>query len=138
MQAAKIAYQKVIEIDPRNRTALAFLGITYHLLEDIEAAIVKYHEVRRLQSLYSKPIPDTCQQTLSIDPINGQVLELLELALESSADMGTFGVKGVPGGEEAWAQKMREHRDRDKGKQIATRDFPPHGLRDTDDEMNLG
>lgn len=46
LQEAKAAYQKVIEIDPRNQTALAFLGITYHLLGEIEAAIVKYHEVR--------------------------------------------------------------------------------------------
>ncbi len=48
------------------------------------------------------------------------MLELLELALESSADMGPFGVKGPggpPGGEENWEQKMREHRDA-KGKQV--------------------
>lgn len=120
LQEAKAAYQKVIEIDPRNQTALAFLGITYHLLGEIEAAIVKYHE------------------TLSLDPINGQVLELLELALEASAEIGTFGIKGVPGGEDAWAQKMREHRDRDKGKQVVTRDYPQPKQKDADDEMHEG
>ena len=52
------------------------------------------------------------------------MLELLEIALEASAEVGPFGSKGMPGGEEEWAQKMREHRDRDKGKQIATRDYP--------------
>ncbi|CCM03084.1 uncharacterized protein FIBRA_05204 [Fibroporia radiculosa] len=119
LEEAKSAYQKVIKIDPRNQTALAFLGVTYHLLGDIDAAIVKYHE------------------TLSIDPINGQVLELLELALETGVDAGPFGVKGVPGGEEAWAQKMREHRDRDKGKQIVTRDFPPRITQEID-EMSVG
>ena len=60
-----------------------------------------------------------------MDPINGQILELLELALEASSNAGPFGMKGPPGGEEQWAQKMREHRDRDKGKDIVTRDYPP-------------
>ncbi|KAI0925830.1 hypothetical protein AcV5_008457 [Taiwanofungus camphoratus] len=116
LEEAKVAYQRVFEMDPRNPIALAFLGITYHLLGDIEAAIVKYHE------------------TLSVDSINGHVLELLDLALETRADLGPFGNKGVPGGEDLWAQKMREHRDRDKGKQVATRDFPST----RDDEMSLG
>lgn len=59
-------------------------------------------------------------QALSIDPINGYVLELLDMALEASADMVPFGAKypqGPPGGEENWERKMREHRD--KGKQVA-------------------
>ncbi|TBU24014.1 TPR-like protein [Dichomitus squalens] len=55
---AKAAYQRVLEIDYRNVTALCFMGVTYHLLglaskpelagRHIEAAIVKYHEVRSL------------------------------------------------------------------------------------------
>ena len=61
-------------------------------------------------------------QALSIEPINGYVLELLDIALEASADLGPFGFKSgpkgePPGGEELWEQKMREHRD--KGKQVA-------------------
>lgn len=79
-------------------------------------------------------IADVNIQTLSVDSINGHVLELLDLALEARADLGPFGNKGVPGGEDLWAQKMREHRDRDKGKQVATRDFPST----RDDEMSLG
>ncbi|PCH42219.1 TPR-like protein [Wolfiporia cocos MD-104 SS10] len=121
-QEAKKAYQQVLEIDPRNQTALAFLGMTYHLMGNIDAAIVKYHEA---------------SATLSIDPINGQVLELLDLALEASVEAGPFAKKGPPGGEEAWAQKMREHRDRDKGKQVATRDYPSTELREVDEDMSV-
>ena len=58
-------------------------------------------------------------QTLSVDPINGHVLELLDLALATSAMSGPLGGKGVPGGEADWAKKMREHRD--KGKQVSGR-----------------
>ncbi|KAI0349743.1 TPR-like protein [Trametes cingulata] len=105
LQEAKAAYQRVLEIDYRNVPALSFMGVTQHLLGNVEAAIVKYHEA------------------LSIDPINGYVLELLELALETSAEMGPFGTKGgPPGGEGDWEQKMREHRD--KGKQVAQSNSP--------------
>ncbi len=41
------------------------------------------------------------------------------MALEASADMGPFGAKGPPGGEENWEKQMREHRDKGKGKQVA-------------------
>ncbi|TFK88830.1 TPR-like protein [Polyporus arcularius HHB13444] len=98
---AKAAYQRVLEIDYRNVEALSFMGVTLHLMGNTEAAIVKYHEA------------------LSIQPINGYVLELLDMALEASADMGPFGAKGPPGGEENWEKQMREHRDKGKGKQVA-------------------
>ncbi|KZT07761.1 TPR-like protein [Laetiporus sulphureus 93-53] len=45
LEEAKAEYQRVIEVDPQNQSGLAFLGITYHLLGDIDAAIEKYHEV---------------------------------------------------------------------------------------------
>ena len=52
LDEAKAAYQRVLEIDYRNVTALSMMGVTYHLRgvtndcrSDIEAAIVKYHEV---------------------------------------------------------------------------------------------
>ncbi|KAI0636086.1 TPR-like protein [Trametes polyzona] len=113
LEDAKSAYFRVLTIDYRNVAALSFLGLTEHLLGNVDAAIVKYHEA------------------LSIDPINGYVLELLELALETSADMGPFALKGgPPGGEEGWQQKMREHRD-SKGKQVAQSISPG------DDEMSL-
>jgi len=42
---ARLAYLRVLELDPRNAVALGFLGIVYHLLGDLDGAIVKYHEV---------------------------------------------------------------------------------------------
>ena len=50
---AKAAYQRVLEIDYRNVEALSFMGVTLHLLGDVEAAIVKYHEVRHFR--YPRP-----------------------------------------------------------------------------------
>ena len=117
---AKVAYQRVLQLDPLNAAALGFLGMVYHLMDDLDAAIVKYHEVSPLNlirsSLLSLLVTDRTPQTLSIDPINGHILELLNLALESNALAGPLGQKGVPGGEEEWARKMREHRKASKGK----------------------
>ncbi|PPQ91029.1 hypothetical protein CVT25_013954 [Psilocybe cyanescens] len=67
LEDARAAYQKVLELDARNAIALGFLGIVYHLQGDLDKAIVKYHEA------------------LSVDPINPQILDLLNIALESSA-----------------------------------------------------
>lgn len=122
-------------IDYRHVAALSFVGLTEHLLGNLGEAIVRYHEVRLCIStnpfILCPCTPLTPAQALSIDPINGYVLELLELALESSADMGVFGVLGpAPGGEEKWEQKMREHRDA-KGKQVAQTAVAG------DDEMSL-
>lgn len=125
-------------IDYRHVAALSFVGLTEHLLGNLGEAIVRYHEVRPRISTFrlllcrvlSCPYL-TPAQALSIDPINGYVLELLELALESSADMGVFGVLGpAPGSEASWEQKMREHRDA-KGKQVAQTAVAG------DDEMSL-
>ena len=43
---AKAAYEKVLSLDPRHVTALGFLGIVYQMMDQLDAAIVKYHEVR--------------------------------------------------------------------------------------------
>jgi anaphase-promoting complex subunit 6 len=67
-------------------------------------------------------------QTLSIDPINGNIIELLNLALEDNIAAGIMGQKGVPGGDEEWSKKMREHRR--KGKAVAKQSI-------VDDEMSL-
>lgn len=48
LEEARDVYKKVLEMDPRHFTALAFLGKVYHMLDDIDSAIVKYHEVRSL------------------------------------------------------------------------------------------
>jgi anaphase-promoting complex subunit 6 len=45
LQDARATYAKVLEIDPRHSVALGFLGMVYHLLEDVDRAIIKYHEV---------------------------------------------------------------------------------------------
>ncbi|RXW20367.1 hypothetical protein EST38_g5476 [Candolleomyces aberdarensis] len=64
-EAVKV-YHKVLEYDSRHSIALGFLGMVYHMLNDLDKAIVKYHEA------------------LSIDPINNNILELLNTALETS------------------------------------------------------
>ncbi|KAF9565181.1 TPR-like protein [Agrocybe pediades] len=67
LEDARAAYQKVVELDPQNSIAFGFLGIVHHLMGNVDKAIVKYHE------------------SLSIDPINPHILELLNTALEVSA-----------------------------------------------------
>jgi len=49
---ARDAYVKVLEIDSRSAPALGFLGLVYHLMDDLDDAIVKYHEVRIPVLLY--------------------------------------------------------------------------------------
>ncbi|TFK40039.1 hypothetical protein BDQ12DRAFT_481499 [Crucibulum laeve] len=71
LDEAKDNYLKVIELEPRHAIAHGFLGMTYHLMGNTEKAIVKYHE------------------TLSIDPINPHILELLNTALEQTAVLNT-------------------------------------------------
>jgi anaphase-promoting complex subunit 6 len=46
LNEARDAYVKVLEIDSRSAPALGFLGLVYHLMDQLDDAIVKYHEVR--------------------------------------------------------------------------------------------
>lgn len=62
------AYRKVLEIDPRHATALALMGKNHMFLGDVDAAILKFHEA------------------LSVDPTNGHVVEMLNIALEMNLD----------------------------------------------------
>lgn len=62
-EEAKTQYQRVLEIDPWHAQALAFLGMVYHLLNETDKAIVKYHEVgsvttpnRNMHIIISLPI----------------------------------------------------------------------------------
>ena len=48
LKEAKETYEKVLEIEARHPLAHGFLGITYHLMGEVDKAIVKYHEVRDL------------------------------------------------------------------------------------------
>ncbi|KAI0255073.1 TPR-like protein [Lactifluus subvellereus] len=95
LNEAREAYVKVLEIDSRSAPALGFLGLVYHLMDRLDDAIVKYHEA------------------LSINPINAHVLELLNLALEASADVSPFVRLGGAGRSEEWALQMRVHAARE-------------------------
>lgn len=103
---AKNHYLKVLEIEPRHAPALAFLGMVHHLMDQIDQAIVRYHEVCLLAppSLIQLTL---LTQALSIDPLNSHALDLLNLALEAIAEGPPFG-GSVPGGEATWRKMMRE------------------------------
>ena len=45
LDEASSAYIKVLEIDCRSAPALGFLGLVYHLMDRLDDAIVRYHEV---------------------------------------------------------------------------------------------
>ncbi|KAJ7659922.1 TPR-like protein [Mycena rosella] len=64
---AKDAYQKVLDLDPRHPVALGFLGMVHHLTDDLDQAILKYHEA------------------LSVDQLNPHIMELLQLALDQTS-----------------------------------------------------
>jgi anaphase-promoting complex subunit 6 len=67
-------------------------------------------------------------QALSINPINAHIVELLNLALEASADAGPFAPFGGASRSEEWAGRMRTHaareaqiraaRDKEKEKEV--------------------
>ncbi|KIJ66721.1 hypothetical protein HYDPIDRAFT_174107 [Hydnomerulius pinastri MD-312] len=118
-EKAKINYMRVLEIEPQHPQGLGFLGMVYHHLEDIDQAIVKYHEA------------------LSMDPINGHLIELLNLALESNASCGSWE-KVYPGGEDAFREmmaslKIKFHEKPKKAGEARAND-PPR----LEDSMNVG
>ncbi|KAH8100117.1 TPR-like protein [Cristinia sonorae] len=124
LEDAKRTYKRVLQLDPRNSTALAFLGIVHHMLGEIDDAIVRYHE------------------TLSIEPINGHVIELLNIALESSASQKSFLKKAMPMGEKEWAKNMRERGTgvigkRDKGKGVAAAGSITSTTGTVDEDMSI-
>src|SRR6266702_3169281 len=51
LDEASSAYIKVLEIDSRSAPALGFLGLVYHLMDRLNDAIVRYHEVSPTLSL---------------------------------------------------------------------------------------
>ncbi|KAF9036148.1 hypothetical protein BJ165DRAFT_1354578 [Panaeolus papilionaceus] len=117
LEEARQAYEKLLELDARHAVAIGFLGMVYHLMGDLDNAIVKYHEA------------------LSIDPINPHILELLNLALETSAtSMERFS---------AFQEKVAKHgahlRPSGKGKEKATTTGPiPGDQSSTVEAMNIG
>ncbi|KAF9223525.1 TPR-like protein [Gyrodon lividus] len=118
-ELAKANYKQVLEIEPQHPQGLGFMGMVYHHLEDIDQAIVKYHEA------------------LSVDPINGHLIELLNLALESNAACGSWE-KVYPGGEEAFRGMMAslkiKFNEKPKKAGEARTDEPSR----SEDSMNVG
>ncbi|KIK68891.1 hypothetical protein GYMLUDRAFT_153334 [Collybiopsis luxurians FD-317 M1] len=128
-EQAKEAYEKVLLLDPRHALALGFLGLVYHLMSDLDNAIIKYHEA------------------LSIDPINGYVLELLNMALESAANYGLRELSLGPDQFKIQAARLKEKfiRLKPESKDLfefyinaATRGVPKESLSAPPESMNVG
>ncbi|KAJ7933562.1 hypothetical protein B0H13DRAFT_1953082 [Mycena leptocephala] len=68
-QDAQSAYHKALELDPQHPVALGFLGLVYHLTDNLDKAIVKYHEA------------------LCVDRLNPHVMELLQIALDQTSTL---------------------------------------------------
>lgn len=45
-EKAKENYQRVLVIEPQHSLGLGFLGMVFHFQDQVDMAIVKYHEVR--------------------------------------------------------------------------------------------
>ncbi|KAH8822920.1 cell division control protein 16 [Flagelloscypha sp. PMI_526] len=69
-EESKRSYDQVLLVDPKNVQALVHMGIVNHLMGNIADSILCYHEA------------------LAIEPINPHAVELLSLAMESSALVG--------------------------------------------------
>lgn len=61
-------------------------------------------------------------QALSISPINAYVLELLNLALEASAEAGPLARFGGAGRGEEWESQMRAHVTRESQLMMKTKE----------------
>lgn len=115
-EKAKENYQRVLVIEPQHSLGLGFLGMVFHFQDQVDMAIVKYHEA------------------LSVDPMNGHIIELLNLALESNIACGSWD-KVYPGGEEAFRGMMASLKNRLTKRVAEAR--PGDGQR-TDECMNVG
>jgi len=93
LEDAKLQYQRVLEIEPRHAQGVGYLGLTYHLLNEVGKAIEKYHEA------------------LSLDPLNTHLIELLNLALDSHASTAPPD-RHYPGGEEEFKRMLRRLREK--------------------------
>ncbi|KAF8905026.1 hypothetical protein CPB84DRAFT_1676979 [Gymnopilus junonius] len=116
---ARAAYQKVLELDSQHSIALGFLGIVYHLMGNLDKAIIKYHEA--------------CP--FNVDPINPYILELLNTALESSV-VTTPSTQSLDAEFKQAVQALRTKYTRlgGKGKERAM-DPSSEGVQD---QMNIG
>ncbi|KAJ6494696.1 cell division control protein 16 [Mycena vitilis] len=112
---AQDSYQKVLDLDPRHAVALGFMGMVHHLTDNLDMAILKYHEA------------------LSVDQLNPHIMELLQMALDQTATtapkMSDF--KQII---RSLRDKYSRHSKR-KGKQ---RVDAPGEVAAVGDEMNIG
>jgi anaphase-promoting complex subunit 6 len=95
--------------------------MVYHLLNATDKAIIKYHEA------------------LSVDPINGHVIELLDLALKSDTAKWPVRKEAFPGGGEAFEKTML--RLREKYSKFVKKGEGKSGdtaRHKSDDEMSVG
>ncbi|PVF99781.1 TPR-like protein [Serendipita vermifera] len=105
LTAAEAAYKKVLAIEPRHATALASLAMVYHMRGEYRDAIEQYHEA------------------LSVEPLNSNVLELLNMALASGASLPlsiptisekvSLATQGVTERETAYMKKSAESDDQE-------------------------
>jgi hypothetical protein len=97
LRDARDTYKNVIEIDPQNVPALVFLGSVYQLLDDPDRAIVKYHEVFGVTEFLSTiDFVNRVPQALSLNPINGQAIALLDVSLDATSYVRPKEAKPVP------------------------------------------
>jgi len=102
LQEAKTSFQKVLDLQPRNASAMTSLGMVQHLLGEVDDAIMSYHEA------------------LSVRPADNDTITLLNLVLEDSADAGSLAFKGMPQNEEIWrANVLREQKQQDQIRKLA-------------------
>nr|GAT60873.1 predicted protein [Mycena chlorophos] len=109
--AAEASYQKVLDLDPRHAQALGLLGMVYHLTDQVDKAILKYHEA------------------LSVEQLNPAIMELLNMALDQTTSV-TPDLREFKSIVRTLRDKyaMRGKSDKGKGKQRA----------DDGDAMNIG
>ncbi|KAF8753412.1 Anaphase-promoting complex, cyclosome, subunit 3 [Rhizoctonia solani] len=89
LQEAKEGYMRVLEIEPRHTIAIASLGLTHHLLFELEDAIARYHEA------------------LAIEPLAAHVVGLLDSALHANSDVPIYMIPGL-GKDGEWEAAMEQ------------------------------
>ncbi|KAJ7052561.1 cell division control protein 16 [Mycena amicta] len=95
--AAQASYQKVLDLDPRHPQALGFMGIVYHLTDQVDKAILKYHEA------------------LSVEQLNPHIMELLNVALDQTSAVSP-NVSEFKTVVRSLRDKYSKHSKKEKGK----------------------
>ncbi|KZP00555.1 TPR-like protein [Calocera viscosa TUFC12733] len=102
LEEAKINFRKVLDLQPRNASAMTSLGMVQHLSGEVDDAIMSYHEA------------------LSVRPADNDTITLLNLALEDAADAGSLGFRGIAHSEDVWrANVLREQKQQEQIRKLA-------------------